>query len=94
MFLYIILVLFCGFGMFGFWVLIWYAGVLGLGGGRGRGWGHFVGFYSIVAYLVSHFCIAGELLCGVGNAAVGPTFAPGYRITVNYCLLVDLLFTI
>ena len=53
-----------------------------------------VGFYSIVAYLVSHFCIAGELLCGVGNAAVGPTFAPGYRITVNYCLLVDLLFTI
>ena len=37
MFLYIILVLFCGFGMFGFWVLIWYAGVLGLGGGGGGG---------------------------------------------------------
>ena len=84
MFLYIILVLFCGFGVFGFWVLIWYAGVLGLGDGGG----HFVGFYSIVAYLVSHFCIAGGLLCGVGNAAVGPTFC-GLQVTSsglqNYC---------
>ena len=58
MFLYIILVLFCGFGMFGFWVLVWCADVPALGDGG------------------------------------GPTFAPGYRITVNCCLLVDLLFTI
>ena len=76
---------------FGFF--IWYTGIRGLGNGGGGG-GHFVGFYSVAAYLVSHFCIAAKLLCGVGNAAVGPTFAPGYRIIVNYCLLVDLLFTI
>ena len=73
MFLYIILVLFCGFGMFGFWVLIWYAGVLGLGGGGGGGGGGgillvfivlLLTWFHIFVLLVSFYVVWAMLLWG------------------------------
>ena len=44
--------------------------ILGLGNKRerGGGWGgggHFIIFFNIVAYLVSHLCITGKLLCNI-----------------------------
>ena len=61
-----------------FYILFWFCSVglkcldfgflysiLGLGNKREGGGGHFISFCNIVAYLVSHLCITGKLLCNI-----------------------------